>query len=61
MSIMTLYVYNIDSGNFVYEYLGSIANILHDLGAEMDFTLKPPPDSDNIWRWVVDEWVLDTP
>lgn len=61
--MMTLYIYRLLDGLFLYEDAGSTSGIIYDLGEgeskDKDFTLVPPPDSEHQWRWIEDEWVAD--
>lgn len=57
--LVTLYVYKMSNGAFMYEHMGPPDGAIHDLGKDKDFTLTPPPDSEHQWRWLVDKWVTN--
>ena len=54
--IMKLYIYDINSGDYLYTDTGRIEDILYDLGDNKDFTLTPP-NIENTCRWVDGNWV----
>lgn len=60
-NVIKMYVYRSLDGVFMYEYTNIPEYALKDLGTDKDFTLAPPPDSDNQWRWIDDKWVADEP
>lgn len=55
--IMKLYIYDINSGDYLYTDSGKIEDILYDLGDNKDFTLTPPPITENPCMWVDGNWV----
>lgn len=57
--MITLYVYRISDGVFLYEDTGKEDFVIQDLGSDKDFTMQPIPDHLRQWRWIVDKWVVD--
>lgn len=58
MSVL-LYIYEKNTGLFMYADSGDPNLILHDLGDDKDFTLTPPPDDKHQWRWIDSKWTTD--
>lgn len=54
--LVTIYVYRVSDGCFIYEHMGLPEYAMQDLGEDKDFTMVSPPDSDHQWLWVVDKW-----
>ena len=59
--MITLYVYRISDGVFLYEDTGKEDFVIHDIGSDKSFTMQPIPNHDNQWRWAVDKWVMIEP
>lgn len=57
--MMQLFIYRKSDGVFMYEDTGSTDGIIYDLGIDKDFTLTPPPNSHEQWRWIDNKWVAD--
>lgn len=55
--LIELYVYNKETGEYLYQDIGNPDFVIKDLGDDKDFTLKPPPDGSKIWRWLNGKWV----
>lgn len=56
--MITIYVYSKETLLFLYTDTGSsIDNIIEDININNDFTLIPPPDYENVWRWIDTRWV----
>ena len=55
--MITIYVYNKDSGEIVSEVSGMYKDVTSDIPETEDFTLTPPPDYVRSWRWLNTEWV----
>ena len=54
--LITLYVYRKFDGLFLYQDIGNPGNVIKDLGADKDFTLTPPPDDGQSYKWVGHDW-----
>jgi len=52
------YVYEKNTCKFRYEISGVIDQALMNISDNEDFTLTPPPDYENQWRWVKNKWVV---
>lgn len=57
--MIKLYIINSSDGSFLYEDAGSIDSVISDLDDDKSFTLQPPPESNNKWRWVDNKWIAD--
>lgn len=57
--MIKLYIYNIADGHFLYEDSGQPEFIIIDLGNDKDFTMAPPPDYTQQWRWIDNKWIAD--
>ena len=57
MSSLTIYVLNEDF-SLRNQRTGDIESLIAAVTAEnLNYTLTPPPNDDNIWRWVETKWV----
>ena len=54
--MITLFVYNKTTGQFLYKDVGSINSIMLDLTDDKDFTLTQPPNYDKAWYWYNNQW-----
>lgn len=54
--IITVYVYQKSTGSYLYTDKGHPDKVVADLDDGKDFTLTPPPDNTNTWRWVDNHW-----
>ena len=59
--MITLYLYEKLSGLFKQIDKGIASELMRGLVEEYDYTLTPPPDYENQWRWIDDKWVADEP
>lgn len=57
--MIKLYIINSSDGSFLYEDAGSIDSVTSDLDDNRSFTLYPPPESSNKWRWIDSKWTTD--
>lgn len=55
--MITLYVYNKDSGLFSYRDSGPKNLVVADIPVGYDFTLQQPPDMSTPHKWNGSEWV----
>lgn len=59
MSMVKLYIYNVETGLLSYVRTGVVDNVIVDIPDNYDFTLTPPPDYEHIWRWIENKWLAD--
>ena len=59
--MITLYLYEKLSGLFKQIDKGIASELMRGLVEEYDYTLTPPPDYENQWRWIDDKWLADEP
>lgn len=58
MSSITVHIIDGD-GLFLFSRSGDVDSVMLAVDIEKtDFTMKPPPDRDNRWKWVDNDWVL---
>ena len=59
MPDITVHVINND-GFWDCTRTGDIENVMYSVDIEeKDFTMTPPPDMKQPWRWVNNEWIAD--
>lgn len=56
---MKVYLYHKDTLAFSHMLMVSMDMFVENIDEEYDFTLTPPPDYKNQWRWIEDKWVAD--
>ena len=56
--IIKLYIYNKETGLFIYDDVGNPESVTNDLAEHTDFTLIPLPDRHNLWYWINNKWQL---
>ena len=54
--MIKLYVYDLITGIFLYESVGSIDTSIYDLSNDKDFTLAKPPNYSQQWYWYDNKW-----
>ena len=54
---ITIYVYRLSDGLFLYVHTGPPEYAIQDLGEDKDFTMVALPDDENIWYWLDDQWI----
>lgn len=59
--MIKIYVYSKDSGLLSYIDTGLEDYVLLDIPDKCDFTLTPPPNTYEPWRWIDDKWIADQP
>lgn len=55
---MKVYLYRKDTLVFSHMLMVSMELFIENIGDVYDFTLTPPPDYENQWRWIDDKWVM---
>lgn len=55
---MKVYFYRKDTLVFSHMLMVSMDLFVENINEEYDFTLTPPPDYENQWRWIDDKWVI---
>lgn len=55
---MKVYLYRKDTLVFSHMLMVSMDLFIENINEEYDFTLTPPPDYENQWRWIDDKWVM---
>ncbi|WP_323842214.1 MULTISPECIES: hypothetical protein [unclassified Moraxella] len=55
--LVKLYIYNKQTGEYLYTDIGNPNAVINDLGDDKDFTLTAPPDNTKAWRWIDGAWV----
>jgi hypothetical protein len=55
--MIKLFLYSQDDGTFTSEATGPEGDIVRDIPLSFDFTLTPPPNYDQVWRWIDTQWV----
>ena len=61
MSFIKVYITNND-GLYTHSRVGGIDTVMSAIDSfKESFTLTPPPDYENQWRWIEDKWVADEP
>lgn len=55
---MKVYLYRKDTLVFSHMLMVSMDLFVENINEEYDFTLTPPPDYENQWRWIDDKWVM---
>lgn len=55
--MIKLYIYNTGTGAYAYSDTGMESYVINDIPSDCSFTLTPPPDFVNAWRWVGTAWV----
>lgn len=56
--MITVYVYDKNTGEYIGKDVGNPIDIMRDLPEEHDFTQIAPPNNTDLWRCINDEWVL---
>ena len=56
---MNIYIYDKKTKVLVYQDSGGAADIVRDIPVDCDFTLTPPPNTHEKWRWIDNKWVAD--
>ena len=54
--MITLFVYDVATGRFLHQDVGSINSIMLDLTDDKDFTLTQPPNYEQSWYWYDNQW-----
>ena len=54
--MITLFVYDVATGRFLHQDVGSINSITLDLTDDKDFTLTQPPNYEQSWYWYNNQW-----
>lgn len=54
--MITLFVYDVATGRFLHQDVGSINSIMLDLTDDKDFTLTQPPNYEQSWYWYNNQW-----
>lgn len=54
---ITIYVYRMSDGLFLYTHTGPTEYAIDDLGDDKDFTLRELPDESQVWYWLDDKWI----
>lgn len=54
---ITIYVYRVSDGLFLYTHTGPTQYVIKDLGDDKDFTMRELPDESQIWYWINSEWI----
>lgn len=57
--MIKLYIYDKGTGLYKYSDTGLEDYVLLDMPPDADFTLTPPPNTYETWRWIDDKWVAD--
>ena len=57
--MITLFVYDVATGRFLHQDMGSINSIMLDLTDDKDFTLTQPPNYEQSWYWYNNQWNKD--
>ena len=60
MSNIKIYIYD-ENNKYLYSLLSDIDTVMSSLIDNQDFTLTPPPNNKDVWRWVDTEWIADAP
>lgn len=55
--IVQLYIYDKNTGEYLYQDTGNPEYVIKDLGDDKDFTLTAPPDNTKVWRWINGAWI----
>ena len=54
--MVTLYIFKKETGEYLYQDIGNPEYVIKDLGDDKDFTLTPPPSSEQQWYWYDNQW-----
>lgn len=57
--MIRIYIYRKSDGVYMQDHISNYSAVLHFDDDEMSFTLTPPPNSEQPWRWIDDKWITD--
>lgn len=57
--MIKLHIYSKSTGKYKYTDTGPEDHVFIDMPEGTDFTLTPPPNTYEQWRWVDEKWTTD--